>query len=52
MEILDNEIISYEYNSNLEKVEKKIYTIEDGKINNKVDRTYETSEIWVVGKSW
>ena len=52
MEILDNEIISYEYNSNLEKVEKKIYTIEDGKINNKVDRTYEISEILLVGKSW
>ena len=52
MEILDDEIISYEYNLNSEKVEKKIYTIENGILKSKIDKVYETSEIWVVGKSW
>ena len=52
MEILDNEIISYEYNKDVAKLEKKIYTINNGKIESKVDKTYETSDILVVGKAW
>lgn len=51
MEILDNEIISYEYNKDVAKLEKKIYTINNGKIESKVDKTYETSDIWGVGKA-
>lgn len=51
MEILDNEIISYEYNKDVSKLEKKIYTINKGKIESKVDKTYETSDIWGVGKA-
>ncbi len=52
MKILDNEIISYEYNKDVAKLEKKIYTINNGKIESKVDKAYETSDIWGVGKSW
>ena len=52
MEILDDSIINYEYNTNLGKIEKKIYTIDNGTLNIEVDIIYDQEEIYVVGKSW
>lgn len=51
MEVLDNEIISYERNKGVEKLEKKIYTINNGNIESRVEKIYERNEIWGVGKA-
>ena len=52
MEILDNEIISYEYVAESAIIEKRIYTINRGRLERNLEKTYDTSEIFVVGKSW
>ena len=52
MEILDDRIISYEYNTNTRKIEEKIYTINNGTLNIEMGETYNEDEIYVVGKSW
>ena len=52
MEILDDSIINYQYNTDSGKIEKKIYTIDNGTLNIEVDTIYDQEEIYVVGKSW
>lgn len=52
MQILEDKIIKFAYNSDNDKVEEKIYKINNGILNIETGISYNQDDIFVVGKSW
>ena len=50
MEILEDSLVTYEYDEDTLALEKRKYIINNGKIEYKVEKTYSKDEIYTVGK--